>query len=526
MSELPPGFVLDAPDIGLPLGFVLDSAIVPMDVAKSAGIGVVKGGVGLAGLGGDAGSLIGAGVDKAGSFLGAAPDKVQQFKELMKAGLRTNPATSIPANLMQGPSSQGIQSKIEDVTGPFYKPKTVPGEYAQTAGEFLPGLIGGPETLGTKLLTRVAAPAAASETAGQLTKGTAAEPYARVGGALLGGAGASKLMQPSAASTIPSAEDLLKSGSNKFEAVKASDAVINPSSVEQMAKDIKTEMLNAGKHPTSEGQAGVFAALDRLETMGTSSGGVTPKDMEIIRKNLVDLKPNLAAGPTARMAADKFMEKYAGLGQGDLLHGSNPFPTLKEAIGDWAAGKRSNTLMGKVDLAKLNADTAGSGANADNALRQAVKQLARPMNNTNTPVAKRLGFNDQEIAGIKQAATGTVTGNVSRYIGKAAPTGIVSGVMSGGAGHLAGGPFGAVALPAAGYVAKKIGDLSTKRAVAAVDSLVRSRSPLAAQVAAQLSPQITQQLSPKTQALLTALIAADPILSKQAGQPVGQPSPY
>src|SRR5258708_7109467 len=99
-----------------------------------------------------------------------------------------------------------------------------------------------------------------------------------------------------------SAEDLLSSGSNKFEAVKASDAVISPSSVEQMAKDIKTELLNEGKHPTSEGQAGVFAALDRLEAMGASPGGVTPKDMEVIRKSLVDQKTSLTAGPTARMA--------------------------------------------------------------------------------------------------------------------------------------------------------------------------------------------------------------------------------
>ena len=38
--------------------------------------------------------------------------------------------------------------------------------------------------------SRVAAPAIASETAGELTKGTAAEPYARVAGAMLGGPGA------------------------------------------------------------------------------------------------------------------------------------------------------------------------------------------------------------------------------------------------------------------------------------------------------------------------------------------------
>jgi hypothetical protein len=87
---------------------------------------------------------------------------------------------------------------------------------------------------------------------------------------------------------------------------------------------------------------------------------------------------------------------------------------------------------------------------------------------------------------------------------------------------MAGGPVGMVALPAVGYVAKKIGDLSTKKAVSALDSLVRSRSPLAAQVAAQLPPQVVTQLSPKTQALLSAMIAADPVLNKQMGSPVGQ----
>lgn len=155
------------------------------DIAKSGGIGVVKGGLGIAGMGGDVGSLIGAGVDKAGSMLGASPEAVQSFKDKAGTVLRYNPITSAPAQLMQGPTSHDLQSKLEDVTGPLYTPKTVAGEYAQTAGEFVPALVGGPETLASKALTRVAIPAALSETGGQLTKGTAAEPYARIAGALL-----------------------------------------------------------------------------------------------------------------------------------------------------------------------------------------------------------------------------------------------------------------------------------------------------------------------------------------------------
>jgi hypothetical protein len=54
-----------------------------------------------------------------------------------------------------------------------------------------PGLL---KTAGKLFASRVAAPALASEGAGALTEGTAAEPYARVAGALVGGAGASKAM--------------------------------------------------------------------------------------------------------------------------------------------------------------------------------------------------------------------------------------------------------------------------------------------------------------------------------------------
>jgi len=500
------------------------------DAAKSVGSGLAGAAAGTLGMAGDARSLLSSGVDWAGGKVGVAPETVQSFKDVLSKAASMTPAGLVLSN---APTSRDLKASAADpIVSPEYKPQTMLGGYLKTGAEFLPGAaIGGPRALVPRLLANVAAPAVASETAGLLTEGTGAEPYARIVAALMGGAGAAsaanKLQSASAAraarAAIPSADDLLRSGSNKFEAVKASDAIINPPSVQQMAKDIKTEMLNAGKHPTSEGQAGVFAALDRLEAMGAAPGGVTPKDMEVIRKSLVDLKTNMQAGPTARMATDAFMTKYANLGQADLLNGTNPFPTLKTAIGDWAAGKRSNTVTGKVDLANLNAGTAGSGANEDNAMRQAIKQLARPMNNTNVPVAKRLGFNDPEIDAIKRVAMGTPAGNTARWLGKAAPTGAVSGALSSGAGGMAGGPVGMVALPAAGYIAKKIGDLSTKKAVAALDDLVRSRSPLAAQIAGQLPPQVITKMSPKSQGLLAAMIAADPVFANQMSGSIGQP---
>jgi len=524
VSELPPGFVLDQPSApALPPGFVLDNPGMAEDAAKSVGSGLASATVGAIGGLGDIRELASKGVDLAGQELGV---DLSPVKTAASAASRFIPPLGMAA---MAPTSADVKSTVTDpIVSPDYQPQYETGRLLKKGAEFAPNmLIGGPDGLAARFMTNVAAPAIGSEIGGQV-----GGPLGEIAGGLVGAGGASaaaRKFQAMAAArqaqkAIPSAEDLLKSGSQGFEAVKASDAIIKPSTVEQMAKDIKTELLNDGKHPTSEGQAGIFNALDRLEAMGKSGGGVTTKDMEVIRKNLVDQKTSInpSVSQAARQATESFMQKYSNLGQNDLLHGSNPFPTLKNAIGDWAAGKRSNTVMGKVDLANLNAGTAGSGANIDNAMRQAVKQLARPQNNTNVPVAKRLGFNNQEIDAIKKAATGTVTGNIARYIGKAAPTGIVSGALTGTAGHAVGGPIGAVALPAAGYVAKKIGDLSTKRAVSALDSLVRSRSPLAAHVAAQLPPQIVNQLPSKTQRILQTLTIAAPTVSQQIAQPQGQ----
>ncbi len=66
--------------------------------------------------------------------------------------------------------------------------QTTPGEYAGTIGEFVPGAaIGGGAGLAARagnLAKYAVVPGAASEAAGQLTEGTAVEPYARLGAAI------------------------------------------------------------------------------------------------------------------------------------------------------------------------------------------------------------------------------------------------------------------------------------------------------------------------------------------------------
>lgn len=170
------------------------------DVAKSGLSGLAQGGINTFGAGGDVRSLVGRGIDAAGGALGFAPDKVQQFKDMAKtvAG-----ATLAGRSLLAAPTSSDLRKGVESVTGELYKPQTTAGEYARTVGEFAPGVLGGPGSIGARALTNVVAPAVLSETAGQLTQGTSAEPWARLAGAVaapVGLSGARRALTPNVTS--------------------------------------------------------------------------------------------------------------------------------------------------------------------------------------------------------------------------------------------------------------------------------------------------------------------------------------
>jgi hypothetical protein len=148
------------------------------DVLKSAGAGLVRGASGIAGLPGDLDRLLGAGLDWTGQ----------------KTGIDQHPSWNTFKKIAIGPEtpdSQDVISAVEkNVTGPLHEPQTTAGKYARTVGEFAPAIVAGPGGVVRRAVTQVAAPALGSEAAGQLTEGTSAEPYARLAGAIAGGAGA------------------------------------------------------------------------------------------------------------------------------------------------------------------------------------------------------------------------------------------------------------------------------------------------------------------------------------------------
>jgi hypothetical protein len=170
------------------------------DAAKSFGVGMGQFAIHSAGFLGDAREMLANGAQRATDYLapGSAPNAGSKVSEFL--------ASYRP---LSGPTSSQLQNAVESYTGPFYQPETIVGDYAQTAGEFVPGALFMPGGgLARSALRYGLVPALSSETAGQLTKDTAAEPWARTLGAILGGAPGAWRDRPWARSTTDVAATL------------------------------------------------------------------------------------------------------------------------------------------------------------------------------------------------------------------------------------------------------------------------------------------------------------------------------
>jgi hypothetical protein len=213
MSQLPPGFVLDnaKTDTGLPPGFVLDGSGGPTlaSEAKAVGASGVKGVASLLGLPGD--------ILKGTRWVA---DQAAQLPGRAYNYMAGDGSFTIPAAMQQGaaeadkgrislPGGSDIVRGIESITGELPKPQTTAGQYAGTIAEFAPAAAIGPGTI-VQRLAMALVPAVASESAGQVTKETAAEPYARLVGALAGGIGTAWAQSPSYATrmTARAAQDV------------------------------------------------------------------------------------------------------------------------------------------------------------------------------------------------------------------------------------------------------------------------------------------------------------------------------
>lgn len=261
---------------------------------------------------------------------------------------------------------------------------------------------------------------------------------------------------------VPSRAELAEAASAAYKKADEAGVVVSSNSLKGLKARVvsmtKKEGLDKDLHPDSN------AVLRRiLETKGEK----TLSEVETLRKLAKDAQGSIkpADKRIAGMIVDELDDYIDNLGEADVVAGdATKTKALKEARNLYSRAKKSELIEGLVQRAK-DASSNFSGSGLENAVRREFISLAKNKKQMRM-------FTAAEQAAIRRVAQGGKVDNAFRFIGKFAPTGVVSGVLSGGAGAYIGGPFGA-ALPLAGLAGREIATRRTMRNVRSADELMR-----------------------------------------------------
>jgi hypothetical protein len=245
----------------------------------------------------------------------------------------------------------------------------------------------------------------------------------------------------------PTVQELKGQAGQQYKFAEDVGAVFKKNSYNQFANKIELTLAKEGLDKTL--QPRVFAALERIKD--TKGGNVSLENMEILRRisQAAGSSTDASERRLASILVDNLDDFVETAQPTQLAKGSSEaVKALTDARDLWKRAKKTEIIDDLVSSADLRAEANFSQSGMENALRRKLVNLA------DNPKALR-AFTKEEQNAIKVAAKGGPTQNLLRFIGKLAPTGIVSGGGSVGLGYLAGGPIGAVGLPIIGGVARK-----------------------------------------------------------------------
>lgn len=286
--------------------------------------------------------------------------------------------------------------------------------------------------------------------------------------------------------TPPTAEQLLKTGGEGFDAMRQTGATYPSSDVKRLSEALQTGMNTKGFDEVTAPQT--FQKLRMLASPPEDSVA-TISNIHSARKSFGKIGQNFnnpadqAASAQVVRGLDKFIEAQSKIGATDdatAAARAQAARLLKESNANYGAGKRSNLIGGIDESANLRAAAANSGTNLGNTIRSKVASaIEQPK--------KISGFNKDETDMLEGIVRGSKSANATRkianYLGGGGGLGALSSTAVGaGAGGLAGGPvgaaIGATAAPLAGAGMKAVSNALTESALKAADAAIRSRSPL------------------------------------------------
>jgi len=462
-----------------------------VDAVKSGAAGLAEGAIGLA-SGGDIRNLASKATEFVGGKLGLSPETVNTVKDVGYNLAKSNPIT---APIALGPTSAELQQKVEERTGKFHEPQTTAGKYARTVGQFAPGAIAGPGGFARRVVTQAILPGIASEAAGQATEGSAAEPYARAGAALL----TSVLGTPRAAPARVTADDLRGAARQGYNDPAVTGLVLDPAAIARVGARNERAMEAGGARRSFAGPAFTVneelgqlpntqvgramqaaglnpgATIDDIKSVRTALGKVVEQGTDALtgRQN-----PTAGAAQASRRGINDYLTNIPAQ---DVRSGNAQAAStaLRRADADYSASMRARTVEALMRRAELQAGSANSGQNINNATRQKLRSLL-------ANEKKTAGYSDAEMRQLERAVLGTRTGNAARFLGNAfGPSGALMALpgagVAGGAYAMGVDPSDAAAIGVlsslAGRGARRIGNASTARQVERFQDMVAQSAP-------------------------------------------------
>lgn len=399
--------MIDAPEAGPRSAAVRQSD----DILKGAAGGLVRGAAGTVGLVTDTipgwiSSLADRGTALA---MGETRDETQQ-----RIGDRRK-SVMFPG-VSEALSTAGIQRGIEHLTGPAYEPTTRAGKFASTAAEFVPGaMIGGLANIGRNVLAYGVAPGLASEAAGQMFEGGAAEPWARGGAALATGFGGAMMQRAG------SAERALQGQARNVTAAELDqmDSLMH----EAQRQGINLSRAEALQHVTN-GRTQLGELQKRVEGMGGMRDFYAERPMQndaAARRAFDDFAPPTSdpsqVGPTVGRVAEQAMrESPEGQILADTLYRAGPRVTPEQAgttmqqdlrgVHDRREGMRAALADQDYTAARstgVPVPTRGVVGFIDRELQTAKGDTARAMQSARDAMFRPDGSLDTSVAGLHNA---------------------------------------------------------------------------------------------------------------------------
>ena len=327
------------------------------------------------------------------------------------------------------------------------------------------------------------------EAARQATEGTAAEPYAQIGGALVGGIGAARQAERAAAkAALPTIAETKTVGGAQYDAFRNSGFSIDPAASRQFSGALKTDLAQRGLTERTVGDT--WKVLDNIETQPFT----TPQKFHEAYQELGAVVRG-AKDANERMAAGIAQERLLGMLEAmpaGFIRGGDPAAgarLLQDANRNWAAAARSENVSGRITKAEQVASGQYSGLGLENELRRRMGVLGLPPEAAAGRPPSR-GFTPAERRQFEQFGEGTAGQNFRRWAtnalggrGGIAATGVGGGAFGLGS-YLSGGDplLGTAAgagVPLAALGLAKLGNRSALNRARDLERMLLARSELA-----------------------------------------------